>query len=167
MSVDGTVAHLDTTTETDDLLARVLSLNMEESRGVITSESVRLKGLLRPLRVCRTKTPSGVIWIPRFQHGKPHLGWAMSMGSGVFMDIDQDYDGTYFCMPVTTKYMEGFVGGLVLQETGKVDGEFTRIGIFHCAGEDGQLLQACRDNEDVYPCESYDAVENRHVIIIV
>lgn len=166
MSVDGAISGLGEDIETKDLLARVLSLDIE-SRGFRATGSVRLKGLLKPLKLCRSETATGVIWIPRFQRGKEHLGWALSPSSTIFMDTDQGYDDTYFCMLISTVFLTSFFTGLVLRETGNAKGEFARIGFLQCMGEDRILLRTHHDGEHAYPCESYDTVEKRHIISIV
>lgn len=167
MAVEGAIT-LDSQTEITGSLAQVLAMTIEKSKGCITGGSLTLQGIVKPLRLFRSKGIGGVRWVPKFRHGKHHLGWAVSITSVVYMDVDQDYDDTYYCILLTSKFRgSSTVAGLILRETGRERGEFTRIGCLLCMGEDKEFLTSPYDDEDCYPSESYDDVQKKHTISIV
>lgn len=166
MSLDGAM-KLQSGVDDDDFLVQVLSMNIEESRDVIKNGRIRLKCRLKPLQIRRIPDPDGVKWFPKFQHGRPQLGWALSLGCWLFMDIDQHYEGIFYCVPIQGYRTGDLLTGLVLQATGRAAGEFRRIGLFEAPGEDRVLLMGHQDDEDGYPSEIYDAVQKRHTISIV
>lgn len=171
MSVDGAVNLISyqPPNEDEEKLIKLLSVDISESRGVIAPGSfIQLECSLRPLKLRRHVSPSGVMWLPRFRQGKPELGYGLSMANAVLMDVDRDYgDDIYYCVPAKGKFAEVFLAGIVLQETGKRVGEFERIGFFQAGGEHKQLLLSLYGDEDTYPCESYDGVTGKHIISIV
>lgn len=172
MSVEGSInAGVEDKSDenANDILVRLLSLDVSESRGVIApGASIRIECSIKPMKIRRHVSSSGVLWLARFRHGKPQLGWALSLVCTVLMDEDKDYgDSVFYCMTIRKRYAENFVAGLVLEETGGVEGEFRRVGYFQAGGEDKQLLTNPYVDEGDFPCEKYDAMAKRHTISII
>lgn len=148
-------------------LVEVVSMTIDESRGMIMSGSLRLKGMLRTLRLYRPGGSLWGMWTPKFRYGKPELGWAISTVSSALMDTEGNYSDTYYSILISEAYMTNWTAGLILRETGRAKGEFTRIGLLQCTGEDKELIRYEYGGEESYPCEEYDSVEKRHTICIV
>lgn len=173
MSVEGSIdmgAHELAKEDGSNVKVKVLSLDMTESRGVVSpGASIRLDCVIKPLKIRRHFSGSGVQWLARFRHGKPQLGFCLSMAGTVLMDVDKDYgDATLYCMTIRAQDDDAFISGLVLEEvTGEARGVFRRIGYFQAGGIDKGLLLAPYVDEAEFPCEEYDPVTKRHVIRII
>lgn len=171
MSMEATVHLGDDNHDKRDagILIDVLSVNISESRGVIKpGASIRIECTIKPIRIRRHVSSSGVMWLARFRHGKPQLGWSMSILCTVLMDEDKDYgDDMYYCVPVRGGPDDPFMMGLILELTGREAGEFRRIGYFQAGGEEKQLLKLPYWDESGFPCEKYTYWSKRHMISIV
>ena len=165
MSVEGIVG-LDMEKKSSTLLTKVLSFSAEESRGIITNARIRLKCVLRPVQILRFQLP-GTKWFAKFRLSNPKLGSILARSSAVFMDVDRDYNGTYYAMLVRTKDTGPELLGLILEESGGAVGEFKRVGLFQACGEESALLRGHYGDESTYPCESYDEVERKHIVSII
>lgn len=172
MSVDGRVSTEGELEERAGVVVQVREFEIQQSRGLITGGYLRITGVLRPVMLFRMQVFSGPLW---------HVStWVDNREAGVsewrslgpmnfaWMDVDDDYSGVFFVMPVKTQWAgPSILGGLVLGKTAENIGEYKRVGMLVSMGPGRAMVLEHNDDEVTYPCESYDEEERRHTITIV
>lgn len=155
ISIDGRIFS-DGDPKVCDLLVQASDVEVVKSRGLIVDGSLRLKGSLRPFKLQRIQVPSGPMWyleswVSNAQRNYHQWG---SLGPGAFawMDVDEDYSGIFYGMPIRDEWGGRLVAGLVLRESGNLVGEFQRVGMF-VAMSNGARMLVLEDNDDqeTYP----------------
>ena len=97
------------------------------------------------------------------------------LGADVYLDEDglfNDHDEgprDVYCMVVTGQSWScTAVRGLILEPTGRVEGEYRRLGLFMTShGDSMNILGVPHRSEEGIPCMEYDPVTHEHVIVIV
>ena len=102
--------------------------------------------------------------------------WLM-LGADIYLDDDDDRSldsneqggRAVYCMVVAGQSLSCMaVRGLILEPTGRVEGEYRRLGVFMTShGDSMNILGAPHRSEGGIPCMEYDPVAHKHVITIV
>ena len=125
--------------------------------------------------------PTWKTWCWESYHGEetaPDMleeSWFMS-GADVYLDDDpfpeslgSEVSINVCCMLVAGQTLScTAVRGLILEPTGRVEGEYRRLGLFMTShGVSMNALSVPHRSEEGISCEMYNSVTNEHTIVIV
>lgn len=160
----------------DGILIDVVDVSVNprtsDPTSIIESGYLRICGVLKELRLERHEFLENNWWMT--VNGvevrkKGEEEWNQ-FGPLVHLDVDEtDLSEMKYCLPVRepSEYNTS-VAGLILELTGKATGQFRRIGIFQATDEElFPLILARNKSESTMPCESFDAMTQKHTICIV
>ena len=93
-------------------------------------------------------------------------------GTDIYLDEDdgssERYKSVYLMVVVGQSAYCTAVRGLILEPTGRVEGEYRRLGLFiTCHGDSMNILGVPHRSEDKIPCEAFDPEKHEHTIVLV
>ncbi|KAH6970823.1 hypothetical protein BKA56DRAFT_621624 [Ilyonectria sp. MPI-CAGE-AT-0026] len=120
MSVDARI-NLACAIKTEDLLVQVLSVGITQAHSLITAGSLRIKCNIRPLKLTRYETNSGPV--RRFDYwsrdDSGNFEWFPPDTGCVLMDVDGDYEGTFYGMPGRSRWGGNYLGVSYYERRGR------------------------------------------------
>ena len=127
-------------------------------------------------------TPPWKVWCREVYHDQARApevvgeSWLL-LGADVYVDDDEllavesdrEAPRNVYCVLVTGQSTSCMaVRGLILEPTGRAEGEYRRLGLFMTShGDSMSVLGVPHRSEEGIPCLEYDPVAHEHVIVIV